>query len=458
MNETIVAISTPAGAGGIAVLRISGPEALQVASECFSPLQGEPTRWRTALYGAWVVPHTLQHLDQVLMTAFAGPHSYTGEDVVEVSCHGSLYIQQAILDSCLVAGARLAEAGEFTRRAFLNGRMDLTQAEGVGDLIASETAAAHRLALTQMSGGIRHKMSSIRSELIATAALIELENDFAEEDVEFSDRSALLTTIQQLRRLIEQLIDSFRMGRAIKHGVTTVIAGRPNAGKSTLLNALLQDDRAIVSDQPGTTRDTIEAELIVQGVAFRLIDTAGIREATDEIEALGVQRSLAAVEHAALLVYVWDVVMTSPEEVAQDLQRLVKPGTQLIGVANKMDLNPYTTFEHYASDLLSADRYVPLSASNDMNLGLLRDKMYEFGVGGEVATGSIILTQARHVEALTAANEALQRVEEGLQQGLSGDLLALDLRQALHYIGEVTGEVTVDDLLDSIFSSFCIGK
>lgn len=468
-RETIAAISTAPGAGGIAVVRISGPEAFQIGRACcpafgkkaalsgVEPNESADIPARKAIFGAWNHPDGEQ-LDEVVVTAFIAPASYTGEDVLEISCHGSVYVQGAVLESCIAAGARLANPGEYTQRAFLNGRMDLTQAEGVADLIASESEASHRLALQQMKGGISKAMASFRQNLIDFAALIELENDFGEEDVTFADRTALKNQVGDLRTEIARLLASFKTGQAIRDGVAVVLAGRPNAGKSTLLNALLEEDRAIVSDIAGTTRDTINADLIIQGVKFRITDTAGIREATDEIEALGVERTLAEVSKASILLYVFDVVGPQPTEVTGDLVKLARPGLEVVVVANKMDLNPYTKPEHYTSDVLTADRFVPVSALNEMNVEHLKNRLFQIGVGEMPPQGSAVLTQARHTAALSQADEALARVYAGLESGLSGDLIALDLRQALHYIGEVTGEISTDDLLGAIFSGFCIGK
>ncbi len=457
-RQTIAAISTAPGAGGIAVVRISGPQALDIGSKCcpaFAKTKIKPAR--RAIFSAWNHPNGEQ-LDEVVVTAFVGPNSYTGEDVLEISCHGSLYVQRAVLESCIAAGARLANPGEYTQRAFLNGRMDLTQAEGVADLIASESEASHRLALNQMKGGISKAMASFRQNLIDFAALIELENDFGEEDVTFADRTALKQQVNDLRAEIARLLLSFKTGQAIRDGVAVVLAGRPNAGKSTLLNALLQEDRAIVSDIAGTTRDTINADLILQGVKFNVTDTAGIREASDEIEAMGVERTLVEVSKASVLLYVFDVVGLSPKEVKDDLVKLARPELEIIAVANKMDLNPYTKAEFFTGEHLTDDRFLPLSALNVMNVEHLKNRLFEIGVGELPPQGSAVLTQARHTAALGQAGEALERVYTGLSSNLSGDLIALDLRQAMHYIGEVTGEISTDDLLGAIFSGFCIGK
>ncbi len=486
--DTIAAVATAPGAGGIAVLRLSGPTALKIAARLFRP-RSRATRFalttdlseqelfeligRTT-YGNWhqvvvggeaigersmfVEPVNLGFLDDVVVSAYRGPHSYTGEDTIEISCHGSRFLQAAVLESCLALGARLAKPGEFTERAYLNGRLDLSQAEAVGDLIAAETAAAHRLAATQLGGSMSTAMGDLRSALIEFAALIELENDFGDEDVSFADKAQLLDRVAQTRARIGELIYSFRRGRALREGVNVVIAGRPNAGKSTLLNALLGEDRAIVSPVAGTTRDTIDATIELEGVRFRITDTAGLREAADEIEALGVARTRTAVAKAGILVYVWDVVMTRPGEVEADMQALQLEGAEILGVANKMDLNPYGLREHFSSDLMPIERIVPMVAKEGMNLDFLRQRLLEIGAGAGLTDSDVIVSRARHVEALQEADAALLRVADAVQMGLSGDLVALDLRQALYHIGTVTGEVGVEDLLASIFSSFCIGK
>ena len=482
VTDTIAAIATAPGAGGIAVLRLSGPKAFEIAAAAFVPAAPTPhmvfgngtVRDVNSLigkttYGYWLArpsrdqgyvssPAAAEVIDDVVLSVYARPRSYTGEDTVEISCHGSRFIQQRILAECIDAGARIARPGEFTERAFLNGRMGLSQAEAVGDLIAAESAAAHRLARTQLSGGLRDRLSDLRTRLIDFAALIELENDFGEEDVSFADRPTLRRTVREARQHLTDLIATFETGRAIREGVNVTLAGRPNAGKSTLLNALLQEDRAIVSPIPGTTRDTVDGELDIDGVRFRITDTAGIRQASDAVEAMGIQRTMRAIEGSAVLVYVWDVVMCTPEEVAADLAEVRRPGIHVVGVANKMDLNPYAKFEHYAATGIAAEDFVPMVAAEGMNLGLLRERLYALGVGQHPAAGDVILSNRRHVQALSDAHASLERVADGFDASLSGDLLALDLRQALGHIGEVTGEVSVDDLLDSIFSTFCIGK
>lgn len=346
LQDTIVALATPPGVGAIGVIRLSGEDALFIVNQVFhgKDLTAQPSH--TAHFGT-IKDEDETIIDEVLVTVFVAPKSYTGENVAEVSCHGSSYIIQQLIQLFIQKGARLAQPGEFTLRAFLNGRMDLSQAEAVADLIAAESKSAHAVAMQQMRGGFSNEIKRLREELIHFASMIELELDFGEEDVEFANRDDLKQLIHKILSLIHSLIHSFKLGNVIKNGVSTVIAGRPNAGKSTLLNALLNEERAIVSEIEGTTRDTIEEVLNIKGIHFRLIDTAGIREAQDQIEAIGVQKTMEKIQQSALLVYVFDVIKTKPEEVHKDLQKLVRPGLQLLVVANKMDLNPYTKVEHY---------------------------------------------------------------------------------------------------------------
>lgn len=456
LNDTIVALATAPGIGAIAVIRLSGPQAIAIADQVFS--KNLTAQNSHTLHFGSIRDEQNRLLDEVVVSLFVGPHSYTGEHVVEVSCHGSPYIIQQLIQLFVRQGARLAQPGEFTLRAFLNGRMDLSQAEAVADLIASSSEAAHNLALQQMRGGFSNEIKRLRTELIDFASLIELELDFGEEDVEFANRSDLKALIQRILKLMDALLQSFQLGNAIKNGVNTVIAGRPNAGKSTLLNALLNEERAIVSDIAGTTRDTIEEMLNIGGIPFRIIDTAGIREAQDAIEAIGVAKTLEKVRQSALLVYVFDVVRTTPEELRQDLSMLVHADTKLLVIANKMDLNPYTTHEQYASEWLPAEAWIPVSAINGMNIEYLKEKLLATALEGKLSAESTIVANARHYEALLKASESLRAALHGLDTNITGDFVAMDIRRSLSYLAEITGEIGTEDLLDSIFSRFCIGK
>lgn len=465
-GDTIVAQATPAGEGATGLIRLSGPEAISLVNRFFRGIDLDTVQGHTLHYGRIFDGDRL--LDEAVVGVYRAPRSYTRENVAEISCHGSPYILQEVIQVLLEAGARLAEPGEFTMRAFLNGQMDLSQAEAVADLIASESAATHRIALQQMRGGFRDDIRELRQKLIDFASLIELELDFSEEDVEFADRTELRKLVEQIRQFIGRLMQSFKLGNAIKNGVNTVIAGRPNAGKSTLLNALLNEERAIVSAIAGTTRDTIEEVLNIKGVKFRLIDTAGIREAQDAIEAIGVEKTLEKIRESSILVYVFDVVSTSPGQLKEDLEKLQHEGTQIVVVANKMDLNPYTTSTPYEKAFLDADiptpplvhakNWIPVSASRQMNLEYLRDTLYELATGGVLAQDHTIVTNVRHYEALRQAAGSLDEVLAGMASGLSSDLIAMDIRQALYHLGSITGEISSDDLLGNIFGRFCIGK
>jgi len=455
--DTIIALATPPGVGAIGVIRVSGPEAIQLTDAVFKGKKLEDQPGHTLHFGS-IHDEEGRLLDEVLVSLFRGPRSYTGEDATEISCHGSHYILQEVMALLLRKGARLAKPGEFTLRAFLNGRMDLSQAEAVADLIASESASSHAIAMQQMRGGFSNEIKKLRQELIDFAALIELELDFGEEDVEFANRADLKDLIRRILRLMHDLVQSFQLGNVIKNGVNTVIAGRPNAGKSTLLNALLNEERAIVSEIAGTTRDTIEETLHIGGVTFRIIDTAGIREAQDAIEAVGVAKTMEKVRQSALLVYVFDVIRTSPEEVSADLKQLVGPDTRLLVVANKMDLNPYTSHAHYACDLLPESAWVPVSALNNMNVEYLKEKLLNSVLEGKLRTEHTVVANARHYDALLKSSESLNDALRSIETGISGDFIAMDIRRALTFLGEITGEISSEDLLDSIFSRFCIGK
>ena len=479
LSSTIVALATPPGVGAIGIVRLSGARAIIIADTVFKGKRLENQPSHTAHFGKIETPDG-RVLDEALVTVFKAPHSYTGEDTAEISCHGSPYILQEIIQLCLQHGARMAEPGEFTFRAFLNGKMDLSQAEAVADLIASESAASHEVAMRQLRGGFKNEIQHLREELIHFASLVELELDFAEEDVEFADRSALKALVERIRSAIQSLIRSFALGNALKSGVVTVIAGRPNAGKSTLLNALLNEERAIVSDIAGTTRDTIEEVLNINGIRFRLIDTAGIREAQDAIEAIGVQRTMEKIEQASILVYVWDVADMTLAEVFQDLSNFQNlANLKLLVACNKMDKNPYFKTEWLLdptlpdihpylteqlseswklSESLTLERIIPVSAKNAQNIDFLKEKLFEIALGEDVNFESTIVTNARHHDALRRADEALADVLKGLETGVTGDFVAQDIRRSLAYLSEISGDVGVEDILGNIFSKFCIGK
>lgn len=459
LTETIVALATPQGIGAIGVIRLSGKEAINIVNELFPSKDLKKQTSHTVHFGT--IRKNGKIIDEVLVTLFVAPKSYTGENVVEVSCHGSNYIIQQLIQLFIEGGARLAQAGEFTMRAFLNGQMDLSQAEAVADLIASSSASSHELALQQMRGGFSDEIQALRQQLIDFASLIELELDFSEEDVEFADRTKLKELVTHIQKVLRELIQSFQLGNVLKKGVNTVIAGRPNAGKSTLLNALLNEDRAIVSEIAGTTRDTIEEVLNIKGIQFRLIDTAGIREAEDTIEAIGVEKTLEKVRQSSLLVYVFDVINQSPEEVQADLEKLTHPDIHILVIANKMDLNPYTTYEHYFSEesaLISSESWVPIIAKEGMNIPHLKEKLYQAVISEKVNADSTIVSNARHFEALEKSYASLEQVLTGMDTGVTSDFIAMDIRLALHHLGEITGEISTDDLLGNIFGRFCIGK
>ena len=457
-EDTIVALATPQGIGAIAIIRLSGPKALAICNSFFpaKDLSLQPSH--TIHYG------TLRNedkviLDEVLISIFRNPNSYTGEEVIEISCHGSPFIRQQIIELFIRNGARPATAGEFTMRAFLNGKLDLSQAEAVADLIASDSESSHELAIQQMRGGFSQEISTLRQQLVDFASLIELELDFSEEDVEFADRPKLIDLVDKILRIVLALTDSFKLGNVIKNGVSTVIAGRPNAGKSTLLNALLKEDRAIVSEIPGTTRDTIEEVLNINGIQFRLIDTAGIRDAGDTIEAIGVEKTLEKIQQSALLIYVFDAAQLNEKDVHADLSKLVRDGLHVLVVANKMDLNPTLRAEWYHKEgILEPDQLITASAINNMNLEYLKECLHQSVLEERVQTSGSVVTNARHYAALTGAGESLSAVLSGLQSGVPGDLIAIDIRHALYHLGLITGEVTTDDLLANIFGKFCIGK
>lgn len=457
-KDTIAAISTPPGSGAIGLIRLTGPAAVDLVNMRFKGKDLNTVAGHTAHFGILRDAQD-QILDEVVVTVFKAPHSYTGEDVVEISCHGSGYILSAAMASMLEAGARIAEPGEFTLRAFLNGKMDLSQAEAVADLIASESRVGHNVAMKQMRGGFSGEIATLRQKLIDFAALIELELDFGEEDVEFANRKELHDLVISIREEIARLCESFYVGNAIKQGVATVIAGRPNAGKSTLLNALLNEERAIVSDIAGTTRDTISEDLQIKGIRFRFVDTAGIRQTQDTIESMGVSRTLEEIKRSAILIYLIDVTTTSREELVHQLQEINMDDTRIIVVLNKMDLYPYANAaDYYIEGITDAQNVLPLSAKNRMNVEALKDLLYQAVIRDSSVLDQTIVTSTRHVDALRRTDQSLEAVLAGLQTGVTGDFIAMDLRQALYHLGSITGSISSEDLLDSIFSRFCIGK
>ena len=464
IGDTIVALSTPPGHGAIGVIRLSGPNAISITDDFFRGKNLEKVAANTVHYGK-IVDENERIIDECVATIFRAPRSYTKEDVVEISCHGSAYIIEQIIQLCLRKGARMAERGEFTLRAFLNGQLDLSQAEAVADLIASDSETSHELAMKQMRGGFSEEISALRQELIDFAALIELELDFGEEDVEFADREKLENLVAKIQGVLKRLLDSFHLGNVLKKGVATVIAGRPNAGKSTLLNALLNEERAIVSEIAGTTRDTIEEGLNINGIQFRLIDTAGIRRAQDEIERIGVERTMEKIGESTLVIYLFDVTESRPTDLWEDVERFLEGSKALtakssrIFVANKMDLYPsMQVSEYYKEGLIDADNLITISAKNKMNVPFLKEKLYHAVINDPSLMDNTIVTNARHFDALNKSHEALDKVMMGLRGGITGDFIAMDIRAALHELGLITGEIHTDDLLDSIFTRFCIGK
>ena len=452
LQDTISAISTPQGVGAIGIIRLSGPNAISIVDRLFHGKKLSEQVSHTLHFGS--IRHQGKILDEVVVSLFRTPHSYTGENVVEISCHASPYIMQTMLQLTFDEGARPARPGEFTLRAFLNGKMDLSQAEAVADLIASGSEAAHDLAIKQMRGGFSNEISQLRQELLHFASLIELELDFSEEDVEFAHREELIKLVEKIRTLISGLSESFRLGNVLKNGVSTVIAGRPNAGKSTLLNALLKEERAIVSEIPGTTRDSIEELINIEGILFRLIDTAGLRDASDKIEAIGVGRTLKEIKRSSLIIYLFDLANTSPAMLAKDLKKL-PARAPIILAGNKSDLATDKQKEAIGSQWPEVLMLSSLKGENleDLNRALIKTLQAE-----NWQEESSIVSNARHYHALQKADEALSEVLNGIRNGISGEFLALDIRSALDALGEISGEVSSDELLGNIFSKFCIGK
>ncbi len=452
LNDTITALATAQGVSAIAVIRLSGKDAIAITQKVFRGKNLEDQPSHTVHFGT-IWDNNEKLIDEAVVSVFHEPNSFTKENAVEISCHGSPVIVKEILKVLLKNGARLAEPGEFTKRAFLNGRFDLAQAEAVADLINADTDNARQAALNQMRGGFSREINLLREQLIHFASLIELELDFGEEDVEFANREDLKKLIYNIQSFTHSLIHSFDQGNVIKNGIPTVIAGKPNAGKSTLLNVLLNEERAIVSDIPGTTRDVIEDEIILGGLNFRFIDTAGLRETKDIIESIGVERTREQMKKASLIIYMFDLSSTSLDEIELEEVELRKLGIPYVKVGNKID--------RAISDLhdeLATHDFIFISAANHTNIEALKEKILSNFLVKKVKTGDVMVTNLRHYQNLLQTHEALDRVLEGMDTGVTGDFLAMDIRQALHYLGEITGVVTSDDLLANIFSKFCIGK
>ncbi len=459
-QDTIVALASPAGAGAIAVIRVSGPDAISICTPIFRSKKGKDlSKQKTHTIHLGHIVDGDRMLDEVLVSIFKGTNSYTGEPTIEISCHGSNYIQQEIIQLLTRRGCRMAQPGEFTLRSFIHGKMDLSQAEAVADLIASDNEASHQIAMQQMRGGFSNELAQLRQELLNFASLIELELDFSEEDVEFADRSQFKKLVKKITTVLKRLIDSFATGNVIKNGIPVAIVGEPNVGKSTLLNALLNEERAIVSDIAGTTRDTIEDELSIGGIGFRFIDTAGIRETNDVIEGLGIQKTFQKIEQAQVVILLLTAkeFLTSTDSFTIEIEKIKNqfPLKPLIIVANKVD----QLQESEIANLQSNPKNIHiLSAKKNIGVDMLKAKLLDFVNTGALRNNDTIVTNSRHYDALLKALEEIEKVQYGIDSGLSGDLMAIDIRQALYHFGEITGQVTNDELLGNIFANFCIGK
>lgn len=451
-DDTIVALATPHGVGAIGIIRLSGPKTIDIVNQLFPSKDLAKQSSHTIHVGFLKDGDNV--LDEVVVSLFKNPKSYTGEDVIEISCHGSPFIQELVINTIVKYGARLAKPGEFTQRAFLKGKLDLTQAEAVADLIASNTEASQKTALHNIRGGFSTVLKELRDQLITFSALIELELDFSQEDVEFADRTKFYELINRSQKVTVDLLQSFQLGNVIKNGVSVAIVGKPNAGKSTLLNTLLNENRAIVSEIAGTTRDTIEEVININGILFRLIDTAGIRKSTDAIEVIGVEKSMEKMQQADLVLYLFDVNTDSQAELEAALLQVQEQNKSYLFIGNKVDL----LGEETAQQKYPGDGVLFIAAKSNKHIDVLKERLVDKVVQGTIQTENTIVTNARHYTALQEVEKSLNDIKAGLDNQLPGDLLALDIRRCLHFLGEITGEITNEDRLDYIFSKFCIGK
>jgi len=467
-QDAIVALATPSGAGAIAVIRVSGNDAIAIGNSVFRSIKSKNLELQKShtLHLGHIIDNN-KTLDEVLISIFKAPNSYTGENTIEISCHGSTYIQQQIIQLLLRKGCRMANAGEFTLRSFLNGKIDLSQAEAVADLISSDNEASHQIAMQQMRGGFSNKLGHLRQELLNFASLIELELDFAEEDVAFADRTEFFNLVNRIELVLKRLIDSFAVGNVIKNGIPVAIVGEPNVGKSTLLNALLNEERAIVSEIAGTTRDTIEDELVIGGIGFRFIDTAGIRETNDIIEGLGIQKTFEKIEQAQVILYLVDgsrlLVDGAIDSLIIEVNKIQNqfPLKTLLVVINKKDLLSNEIFQVVQHKLATNNQQpttIYLSAKNNIGIEDLKNQLLSFVNTGALRNNETIVTNTRHYDSLLKALNEIQNVKFGIESNLSSDLLAIDIRETLYHFGMITGEVTNDELLGNIFANFCIGK
>jgi tRNA modification GTPase len=463
-NDSIVALATPSGAGAISIIRVSGPDAIEIGASVFKSIKNKDLKQQKThtLHLGHIIDEG-KTLDEVLISIFKGPNSYTGENTIEISCHGSTYIQQQIIQLLLRKGCRMADAGEFTLRAFINGKLDLSQAEAVADLISSDNEASHQIAMQQMRGGFSNEIARLREELLNFASLIELELDFAEEDVEFADRTQFHELLNRIEFVLKRLIDSFAVGNVIKNGIPVAIVGEPNVGKSTLLNALLNEERAIVSDIAGTTRDTIEDELVIGGIGFRFIDTAGIRETKDVVESIGIQKTFEKIEQAQVVLYLFESLKfkVSGSEYITEIEKVKNkyPLKPLVIVINKSDLISSEETESLLVQLETLNlKQILISAKQKTGIDELKNTLLSFVNTGALRNNETIVTNTRHYDSLLKALDEIQKVKFGLESNLSSDLMALDIKEALYHFGLITGQVTNDELLGNIFANFCIGK